>query len=452
MKNYKYQGYITSLVKEKEEIENKYDELLKDYEKLKAEISQKSNKFELLENILKEKFALEDEKDIFKNRRRRRNKKHNKSWDVIFSLNQDTQSKTAKFIFFDEVNQKEEKISKKSTSKQRQLIKKKNRTLRKDYENLLQDKNVNLTTQTKQINPDKINIDIQSITPLTNFKIDFENCQFHRLESKPKKIGSKEKVDQIMLTFNKKLNNKTKKLERGLIKNTNNKTTTSNVVPEKKPTVPSPGRNIVNHERNLRLSQTDNKKVLSANSIMNIVNNNMNNSLSISKVTIRNEICYNPDIEVLENFLNSELIEDDLKNMNKSVHSNYNNWENNEDNLIIGQLNDLISTTKNSNKELKNQIFSKIDPKITKNPLNLRKAENKPIKRGVSRINNEEEKNTEKLTDISFKNGEVLKREKTPFPPLIFSSLEKPAILKEEKSIIFNKCVENNDPNNYEDA
>ena len=69
MKNYKYQGYITSLVKEKEEIENKYDELLKDYEKLKAEISQKSNKFELLENILKEKFALEDEKDIFKNRR-----------------------------------------------------------------------------------------------------------------------------------------------------------------------------------------------------------------------------------------------------------------------------------------------------------------------------------------------------------------------------------------------
>ncbi len=106
MKNYKYQGYITSLVKEKEEIENKYDELLKDYEKLKAEISQKSNKFELLENILKEKFALEDEKDIFKNRRRRRNKKHNKSWDVIFSLNQDTQSKTAKFIFFDEVNQK----------------------------------------------------------------------------------------------------------------------------------------------------------------------------------------------------------------------------------------------------------------------------------------------------------------------------------------------------------
>jgi len=87
----------------------------------------------------------------------------------------------------------------------------------------------------------------------------------------------------------------------------------------------------------------------------NINNNNINpnSSLSLSKVTLRNELNYNPEVELFENFLNSENFEEDMRCLNKSRQTENNLWEKNEDSIILNQLNDLISynkTMKNNEK------------------------------------------------------------------------------------------------------
>ena len=376
------------MLKEKELFEQKYEELMKEYEKCKVINIEKTNKYENIENILKEKFAIEDEKNRVKRSRKRNNKY--KSCEQNTSLKFISQSKTAKFIFFNDVSKEEKNILKDENKKNKLKITEKK--LRQELEKLIKEKNFNLNTNIP-VN-EKIDIDIQKITPLSNFKINFETCQFHRLETRSKKTilktKSKEHLDNQLLEYGKKIKKRNTLNEKKVFINTFKPTLTNNnhnnITVERKHLNPSPRAESVIDKNKLEFTPNKNPIV---ESNRNTAINNLNTSLSISKVTIRNEICYNPEYEVIDNFLNSELI-DDLKNIDNSVYSYYNNYEKNEDHMIINQLNDLIQNSKSTKNNLNDKIFSKVPHKKSKS--------HKHKDKEISRLNSRE--NSIKLTDV----------------------------------------------------
>ena len=346
MKNNKYKTYISSILKEKDDIEKKYSELFLENEMIKAKHNKHISKPEIINDKLQQKFATEEMLIICDSEKEK---------TKYSSSDQNDLNKYSKFLFFNEIDN--EKIFKaKSKTKKlkiKETAKKTDKYIKKDNNNFNQ-----LNTDLPYF--EKIDIHIQKITPLSNFKINIETGQIQRLDTTDVKKTLDPKNSQFKLVKNKKISFFNPQM-------TNKNNLQSNMVSQR----------ITEEDQIENKVKTPPNTNLVPESILNT--NNMNNSLSISKVTFGNEICYYPENEVIDNFLNSELVEGDL--LDKSIYSYYNNLEKNEDCLIINQLNELINNTKSVNKQMQTQIFSKIDPKtIAKAKKAERKMEQIPGK------------------------------------------------------------------------
>jgi len=446
MKSLRYQQFISNLIKEKEVVEQRNLELEKENEKYKYINSVKEKLFKDLELLIKEKLEIEDEK------------RKNKIWSVEktksclkkpsrnskgLNLTKLAHSKTANFILFDEPEDNDDAPKRKDNENKRNMMKKKERKIRVDLERILKENALNNNNKLNEFTPtsEKFTIDIQKITPLTNFKIDFENCKFHKIESPVKKgkVSSEKQVKPQNPNNNVANNNnfniqninyksresaidqyindlisKQNKLKKTVftIKTVKDKEKPSSINKIKTGDIISKNKNI-NQILPDNISIINDFKTIGPNNnipitINNYFNTNINNnninpnsSLSLSKVTLRNELNYNPEVELFENFLNSENFEEDMRCLNKSRQTENNLWEKNEDSIILNQLNDLISynkTMKNNENQIKN-----MKAEVNKVNTNIIASNSKYYSPTIKRKIGKKKKEIKKNSSFSFK-------------------------------------------------
>ena len=185
------------------------------------------------------------------------------------------------------------------------------------------------------------NLYIEKITPLTNFKIGLENFKFTKIEN------SKNIMKETKKRTSKHLKGKKSISQQPFIRGSKIENNLGEIYSIKSKLLGN------------KLKETIKRRTITKGMTKNIItekNENENPSLSLSKVTLRNELNFNSEIEYVDNLVN---IND--SNLLKDVK-----YES-EDTLMLTQLNDLIVNNKQCSKNVNLNKFIDNVNKINKN-------------------------------------------------------------------------------------
>lgn len=205
------------------------------------------------------------------------------------------------------------------------------------------------------------NLFIEKITTLNNFKVGMENFQFTKVGDKDSYRNKNLKHIKGKKSFSQQPIIKPSKIENNLGEMYSNK---SKLLGNKlRKSIKKSNGNIVGSNFNVKSNSINNYQQKDYNK-----EKIENQSLSLSKVTLRNELNFNSEIEDVDNLIN----------INENNNPKDNKFES-EDTLMLTQIHDLIVNNKQTNKNLNLNKFIDNSNKTNKNLQQEQKDYNKFI-------------------------------------------------------------------------